>query len=79
LVAWPPPAVHPRLSSVAFAIFGFWWNARIALRIVWAASTGGTIAPSASRSRRTARAWSCETRDSLTPISAPICFIVASP
>ena len=34
---------------------------------------------SASRSRRMARACSCDTRDSLTPISAPICFIVASP
>ena len=39
----------------------------------------GTIDPSASRSRRMARACSCDTRDSLTPISAPICFIVASP
>jgi dienelactone hydrolase len=64
---------------VAFAIFGFCWNARIALRIACAASAGGTIDPRASRSLRTARAWSCETRDSLTPISAPICFIVASP
>jgi len=64
--------------SVAFAIFGF-WNSRIALRITLTASAAGTIEPSASRSRRIARAWSCETRDSFTPISAPICFIVASP
>jgi hypothetical protein len=67
------------LSSVAFAILGFCWNSRIALRITLAASTPGSIDPKASRSRRMARAWSCETRDSFTPISAPICFIVASP
>jgi hypothetical protein len=66
------------LCSVALAIFGF-WNSRIALRITLAASAAGTIVPSASRSRRMARACSCDTRDSLTPISAPICFIVASP
>jgi hypothetical protein len=66
------------LGSVAFAIFGF-WNSRIALRITFMASAAGTIEPSASRRRRIARACSCETRDSLTPISAPICFIVASP
>jgi hypothetical protein len=66
------------LGSVAFAIFGF-WNSRIALRITFMASAAGTIDPRASRRRRIARACSCETRDSLTPISAPICFIVASP
>jgi len=66
------------LCSVAFAIFGF-WNSRMALRITFAASAAGTIVPSASRNRRMARACNCETRDSLTPISAPICFIVASP
>jgi len=65
------------LCSVAFAIFGF-WNSRIALRITFIASAAGSIDPSASRSRRMARACSCDTRDSLTPISAPICFIVAS-
>jgi len=65
--------------SVAFAIFGFWWNSRIALRITLTASAFGNIDPSASRRRRMARAWSCDTRDSLTPISAPICFMVASP
>jgi hypothetical protein len=78
LLASPPPDAHLRLSSVAFAIFGF-WNSRIALRITCIASTCGTSVPRASRSRRIARAWSCDTRDSLTPISAPICFIVASP
>jgi hypothetical protein len=35
--------------------------------------------PSAPRSRRIARACNCDTRDSLTPISVPICFIVTSP
>ncbi|OFW49626.1 MAG: hypothetical protein A3G77_16285 [Acidobacteria bacterium RIFCSPLOWO2_12_FULL_68_19] len=75
----PPPVVHPRLASVAFAIFALCWNARIAWRMIRIASEGGTAAPSASRRRRMARACSCDTRDSLTPISAPICFIVASP
>jgi len=65
--------------SVAFAIFGFCWNSRIAVRMTFTASAFVIIAPSASRSRRIARACNCETRDSLTPISAPICFIVASP
>ena len=37
------------------------------------------LARAPSRRRRIARACSCETRDSLTPISAPICFIVTSP
>jgi hypothetical protein len=60
------------------AIFGF-WNSRIALRITWTASSDGNTWPSASRRRRIARACSCETRDSLTPIAEPICFIVASP
>jgi hypothetical protein len=66
------------LLSDALAIFGF-WNSRIALRSTFAASALGIIAPRASRRRRMARACSCDTRDSLTPISAPICFIVASP
>jgi hypothetical protein len=64
---------------VAFAIVGFCWNARIAFRMIDAASAAGTAEPSASRRRRMARACSCDTRDSFTPISAPICFIVASP
>ena len=50
---------------------------RAAARI--SATCCGPISPSASRRRRMARACSCETRDSLTPISAPICFIVTSP
>jgi len=66
------------LSSVAFAIRGFCWNSSIAVRIAFAASAAGITPASASRSRRIARACSCDTRDSLTPISAPICFIVAS-
>jgi hypothetical protein len=61
------------------AIFGFCWNERIALRMMLAASAGGTADPSASRRRRIARACSWDTRDSLTPISAPICFMVTSP
>jgi len=65
------------LSSAAFAIRGF-WNSSIAVRIAFAASAAGIDPASASRRRRIARACSCDTRDSLTPISAPICFIVAS-
>jgi hypothetical protein len=68
-----------RLSSVAFAIRGFCWNSRIAVRITFATSAPGIMVANASRSRRMARACSWETRDSFTPISAPICFIVASP
>jgi hypothetical protein len=63
---------------VAFAMRGF-WNSRIALRITLATSAPGIMDARASRRRRMARAWSWDTRDSLTPISAPICFIVASP
>ena len=44
-----------------------------------AASCIPTSAARSRLSRSSARACSCETRDSLTPISAPICFIVASP
>jgi hypothetical protein len=51
----------------------------MAVRITLAISAPGIIDASASRSRRMARAWSWDTRDSLTPISAPICFMVASP
>jgi len=44
------------------------------------AGANGVISQaSAWRRRWTARACSCETRDSLTPNSAPICFIVTSP
>jgi hypothetical protein len=49
------------------------------LRMTPAASAGDNDAVSVSRSRRIARACSCETRDSFTPISRPICFMVASP
>jgi hypothetical protein len=42
-------------------------------------SSGAKSGSSALRRRWTARACSCDTRDSLTPISAPICFIVTSP
>jgi len=73
------PLAAQLLPKVALAIFGFCWNSRIALRITFAASALANIVPSASRSRRIARACNWETRDSLTPISAPICFIVASP
>jgi len=50
----------------------------IASRSACEAATGVISAPSASRSRRIARACSCETRDSLTPSSAPMSFIVTS-
>ena len=65
-------------GSSAFSIFGFFAaNAMKALRI--SATCCGPMSPSWSRRRRIARAWSCETRDSFTPISAPISFIVTSP
>jgi hypothetical protein len=44
-----------------------------------AACAGAIVGPSASRRRRMARAWSWLTRDSFTPISRPICFMVTSP
>jgi hypothetical protein len=44
-----------------------------------AACAGAIEDPSASRNRRIARACSWLTRDSFTPISWPICFIVTSP
>jgi hypothetical protein len=70
-------------GSDAFAIFGFGAvdcasNAAIASRSASDAATGVISAPSASRSLRIARAWSCDTRDSFTPSSAPISFIVTS-
>jgi hypothetical protein len=50
---------------------------------VSAVTTGGwvrrSVGSSAWRSRWIARACSCDTRDSFTPSSAPICFIVTSP
>jgi hypothetical protein len=39
----------------------------------------GRDGSSAARSRWIARACSCDTRDSFTPSSAPICFMVTSP
>jgi hypothetical protein len=48
-------------------------------RIAFTSCAGARSGPSAFRRRWTARACSCETRDSFTPISAPICFIVTSP
>jgi hypothetical protein len=67
------------VPNVALAICGFWRKASSALRMTLAASAAGTTALNASRSRRTARACSCDTRDSFTPISDPISFIVTSP
>jgi len=56
LLLCPPLAVHPRLSSVALTILGFWWKDKIALRMTFAASADGTMEPSASFRRRMARA-----------------------
>jgi hypothetical protein len=78
LLAWPPLIVQPAVSSEARAIRGF-WNSRIAPRRAVFACSIGIRRSSASRRRRIARACSCDTRDSLTPMSAPISFIVASP
>lgn len=49
-----------------------------ALRRIAGATIAVASAPSAARSRRIARACSCETRDSFTPSSAPMSFIVTS-
>jgi hypothetical protein len=64
--------------TLAFAIFGFRANARTALASASLAPAPRSLL-SACRSRRMARACSCDTRDSFTPISAPISFIVTSP
>jgi hypothetical protein len=66
-------------GNVAFAIRGFCANASTAARIDCSATAGVASAPSASRRRRSARACNCETRDSFTPSSEPISFIVTSP
>jgi len=58
---------------------GFCRNCSTAERNTLAASAGASVLPSASRRRRMARACSWETRDSFTPISRPISFIVTSP
>jgi len=65
-------------ASDAFAMRGLVSIAAIALRRAVDAAIGVTSVPSASRKRRIARAWSCETRDSLTPNSAPMSFMVTS-
>jgi len=64
--------------SVAFSISGFCLNSRIAARSASFAASAGIMFSSASFNRRIARACSCDTRDSFTPISCPISFIVAS-
>jgi hypothetical protein len=60
------------------AIFGFCANASTALAIESLAFAPRS-ALSTCRRRRIARACNCDTRDSFTPISAPISFIVTSP
>jgi len=65
-------------ASEAFAMRGLASIAAIALRRAVEAAIGVTSAPSASRKRRIARACNCETRDSLTPNSAPMSFMVTS-
>jgi len=67
------------MGNDAFAMTGFTWKARMAERMALTATAGVVSAPSASRRRRSARACSCETRDSFTPSSVPISFIVTSP
>jgi len=67
------------MGSEALAITGFTWKARMAARSDFAATAGVASAPSASRRRLSARACSCDTRDSFTPSSLPISFIVTSP
>jgi hypothetical protein len=64
------------LSS--FAGTGFCRNCSTPARMTSAASAGDSVLPSASRRRRMARACSWDTRDSFTPISRPISFIVTS-
>ena len=66
-----------KVAEMKRQLLAFAANSANALRI--SATCCDPISPSAVRSRRIARACSCETRDSLTPISAPICFIVTSP
>jgi hypothetical protein len=69
-------------ASAGIGVFtrsAFCWNAMSAGRIAATIAAGARSGPSVLRSRWIARACSCDTRDSLTPISAPICFIVASP
>jgi hypothetical protein len=74
-------AASPVAGAIAstFAGVGFCMNCSTAERSAAAASAGPSVLPRASRSRRIARACSCETRDSFTPISRPMFFIVTSP
>jgi len=53
-------------------------NAANAARNAGDAAIGVSSAPSASRSRLMARACNCDTRDSLTPSSVPMSFMVTS-
>jgi len=53
-------------------------NAANAARNAADAAIGVVSAPSASRIRLMARACNCDTRDSFTPNSAPMSFMVAS-
>jgi len=64
---------------VAFIIAGFCRNCSTVDLSSEAAWAGAIVGPSASRRRRMARACNWLTRDSFTPISWPICFIVTSP
>jgi hypothetical protein len=76
-------------GSAAFAITGRGSNgstgrgAAAGTRGESAVTIGGcerrSVGSSAWRSRWIARACSCDTLDSFTPSSAPICFIVTSP
>ena len=63
-------------SSDAASLVGFWRKARTLPRVT--APSDCASLHSASCSFRSALAGSCDTRDSFTPISAPISFIVAS-
>jgi hypothetical protein len=84
--AWPAVG-----GSVAFAITGrangSTGRDTFGTRGVSAVMTGtvrsgwpiGRAGSSAARSRCIARACSCDTRDSFTPSSSPISFIVTSP
>jgi hypothetical protein len=49
------------------------------VRAGWPIAGTWRAGSSAARSRCIARACSCDTRDSFTPSTSPICFIVTSP
>ncbi len=69
----PPPGRDLRLHHLRL------WRRTSRAEVASPRPVRGFMSPSASRRRRMARACSCETRDSFTPISAPICFMVTSP